>query len=972
MPHHPRSSVGSTGAQSYGHGRDGLGGSDAWESSSSVSQAPCHSDKQPPKPVSDPSNKKADKREDGIRDEEEEPPPWVDLKTKAGKERKRLPLACIACRRKKIRCSGEKPACKHCLRSRIPCIYKVTARKAAPRTDYMAMLGKRLKRMEERVIKTIPKEDLPDLSTTGGAVVKPALPVPVAKTSKLGPTKKRYADEAFEVELHDWTRSKQLHLPGNPSQSNKSKDQVRKMMMAEGVEFLPSKELREHLAEVFFDCVYGQSYLLLHKPTFMRKLKAETVAPLLVLAVCAVSARFSTHPQVSTEPVFLRGDQWAAPARAILEKRHADPNITILLAVIILGLHYFGTCEGGLSWSFGGQAMRMAFALQLHKESDYDAFAHKSENPAELDFVDREIRRRAMWASFLMDRFNSAGTERPPFGNEEYIRIQLPVKESHFQMEIPAPTEDLEGNVPMSAIPDTGQATDPKENMGVSAYSIRAVALWGTILKYLNLGGKEKDKHPFWSTESGFAKLQADIGFFEKSIPSSMIYNTENLQNHAAEKIANQFLYFHLVCQQNILFLYRFAIPASPHAQTPPRDMPKEFLNDAGQRVVEAANQISHLIEQGASHRLTVPFAGYCAYVASTVHVWGMFSRNLQLEAVSKENLRRSYKYLNKAKKYWGVLNYMAENVKNIYRQFADAASLGAPSIADSSETDLALVQYGDLISNSFYKKDSSEAANKETESDVVSGQRSDLQSVEDFFASLSPPSKAEQSRKITRKNVKKAREIKGQPSTQRRAQQRSQTYPQPQEQQSRRQSEPHPQALHVQNLAPSTATQPGSFGDTGTHNVSSSPEHLYPPQDPQTSNFGLAPQTLDFQLAPFWPTNTLPHLDRQLVFDAYAGLDTYVDPGLNNAAGFATWDGTDMNAPFDSIDGGGMSGVVDGSAMYTYGPSPAWFMPFNMNPQLIGDDGASLFFGAGNAAASFAEQGAMVDGGMAGGQCQG
>lgn len=48
-------------------------------------------------------------------------PPWSELKTKAGKERKRLPLACIACRRKKIRCSGEKPACKHCLRSRIPC-----------------------------------------------------------------------------------------------------------------------------------------------------------------------------------------------------------------------------------------------------------------------------------------------------------------------------------------------------------------------------------------------------------------------------------------------------------------------------------------------------------------------------------------------------------------------------------------------------------------------------------------------------------------------------------------------------------------------------------------------------------------------------------------------------------------------------------------------------------------------------------
>ncbi|KAI7085349.1 hypothetical protein KC352_g40924, partial [Hortaea werneckii] len=97
------------------------------------------------------------------------PPPWSELKTKAGKERKRLPLACIACRRKKIRCSGEKPACKHCLRSRIPCVYKVTTRKAAPRTDYMAMLDRRLRRMEERVIKILPKEEQAVVSSTGRA-----------------------------------------------------------------------------------------------------------------------------------------------------------------------------------------------------------------------------------------------------------------------------------------------------------------------------------------------------------------------------------------------------------------------------------------------------------------------------------------------------------------------------------------------------------------------------------------------------------------------------------------------------------------------------------------------------------------------------------------------------------------------------------------------------------------------------------
>lgn len=270
-------------------------------------------------------------------------PPWSELKTKAGKERKRLPLACIACRRKKIRCSGEKPACKHCARSRIPCVYKVTTRKAAPRTDYMAMLDKRLKRMEDRVIKTIPKEETRDMAAIGRSVVRP--PAPGQATSKS--QKKRTADEAFSVEMDEWTREER-RAPQDTFPMSKSGDGG-SSLLTEGSEFLPSLEIQEHLAEVFFDCVYGQSYLLLHKPSFMRRLRSGTVPPALSLAVCAVSARFSTHPQLNSEPPFLRGENWANPAAAIALSRHDEPNITILTVFLLLGLHEFGTCHGGRS-----------------------------------------------------------------------------------------------------------------------------------------------------------------------------------------------------------------------------------------------------------------------------------------------------------------------------------------------------------------------------------------------------------------------------------------------------------------------------------------------------------------------------------------------------------------------------------------------------------------------------------------------
>ena len=195
-----------------------------------------------------------------IKDDAEPRPAWADQKTKAGKERKRLPLACIACRRKKIRCSGEKPACKHCTRSRMPCVYKVTTRKAAPRTDYMAMLDRRLKRMEERVLKIIPKEDTHESSAIPRAIVRP----PPGHTHG---GKKRGAEEAIGTQIDAWAGSKP-----NAQAVKGSKPEGPKAI-TEGSEHLPSKEIQEHLSEVFFDYLYGQSYHLMHKPSYMRRLR---------------------------------------------------------------------------------------------------------------------------------------------------------------------------------------------------------------------------------------------------------------------------------------------------------------------------------------------------------------------------------------------------------------------------------------------------------------------------------------------------------------------------------------------------------------------------------------------------------------------------------------------------------------------------------------------------------------------------
>ncbi|KAI9369017.1 fungal-specific transcription factor domain-containing protein [Aspergillus egyptiacus] len=826
-------------------------------------------------------------------------PPWSEMKTKAGKERKRLPLACIACRRKKIRCSGEKPACKHCSRSRIPCVYKVTTRKAAPRTDYMAMLDKRLKRMEDRVIKTIPKDEVRDMAAIGRSVVRPPQPGQAVKSQK-----KRSADEAFSAELEEWTRAGR-NGPQDTFPMRREAKSDGPSLMTEGAEFLPSLEIQEHLAEVFFDCVYGQSYLLLHKPSFMRRLKARTIPPVLILAVCAVSARFSTHPQINSDPPFLRGENWAHPAATIALKRHDSPNITILTVFLLLGLHEFGTCHGGRSWSFGGQAMRMAYALQLHRELDYDPLLTQANGRgAQLSFTDREIRRRTMWACFLMDRYNSSGSQRPPIGNEKFIQIQLPIKESHFQMEIPGPTEDLEGNVLNPVPEDVGQLSNARSNMGVVAYVIRAVVIWGRIVDYLNLGGKRRDSHPLWSPESGYSRLRKQIEDFSASLPSHLHFTYENLQVHAADRVANQFLFLHIIIHQNTLFLNQFAIPLSPGGR-PPRDMPRTFLSNAGRAAVEAAHHISTLINHAAPYPLTVPFAGYCAYSASTVHIWGIFSKNAQLEARSKENLRHTYRYLNKMKKYWGMFHYMVESAKERYRQFADAAIKG--TVTTQNGPVAPMFQYGDWfdkyphgVSRQHWEDPEDHA--RKNDDEAVMSQKPDLQSVEDFFASLSPtPQPSVPRRRHSRAGSRI--DIPGM----------DQTTPTSASQASQ-------QIVDV-----NMETSPGILGTSGT----GFPQPMFP-HNQAHQTFGHPP--FDFTIP---VTDQLPQLDRQFVYDsfgAYKPSPSSCIPAdqssfpMNGGEGPATAQDTTGIFP-GQMDPNAPSGTGE-----FYQPS-AWFLPFNLDP---------------------------------------
>ncbi|KAI9848047.1 MAG: hypothetical protein M1837_001149 [Sclerophora amabilis] len=190
-------------------------------------------------------------------------------------------------------------------------------------------------------------------------------------------------------------------------------------------------------------------------------------SPLLLLGLLSLTARF--HPQLSahhsppssnrpTNPS-VASEYYASALRTRMGGDAGDslgqPSLERIQALLMLGLHEWGTCHGTKAWILVGIAVRMAqvMGLEFEHELDNEPLAISSALHAEAihlgvenapkgskgtnaspseKFIDQEIRRRTFWSCFIMDRYLSSGKYRPQMVNIKDLRIQLPSSERAF------------------------------------------------------------------------------------------------------------------------------------------------------------------------------------------------------------------------------------------------------------------------------------------------------------------------------------------------------------------------------------------------------------------------------------------------------------------------------------------------------------------------------------------------------------
>ena len=148
---------------------------------------------------------------------------------------------------------------------------------------------------------------------------------------------------------------------------------------------LPDPKVLEHLVTLYFTHVYSQHYPFLHRNTFMNNL--ERHRPVLLFSLCAIAARFSEQYRDAEE-------QFAVQARQLILDNFDEQKLEVVQAMVLMGLHDFGSNNGHKAWMFAGMAVRLGAAMNLNMEPRKE----KGKSPVEI-----EVQRRTYWSYYLMD-----------------------------------------------------------------------------------------------------------------------------------------------------------------------------------------------------------------------------------------------------------------------------------------------------------------------------------------------------------------------------------------------------------------------------------------------------------------------------------------------------------------------------------------------------------------------------------------
>ncbi|KAK7517316.1 pathway-specific nitrogen regulator [Phyllosticta citriasiana] len=343
-------------------------------------------------------------------------------------KRRRINSACLTCRRRKTRCSGERPSCETCLKNNHSCggygpdSGDTDARPAPKR------FPKPVSTSIESTAKSTQSTQSTQSTESTASAMQPTAPQPPVRNVPQACNIDPNLDQVQDPSPEDGSQSSSRHalslsirnrmpyfryfgptaiMPGfkqmvvkvkgkqhsatgtstdglsspppptasslgraTPQQSTDSVSPAEIPMY--DTSSVPPPPLITQLCKTFFRHL-GCNFPFLQEERFMRDLEEKQVDAILVDAVCALASRFSNDPLLTRARPDAegecapseRGQAFAQRAKSAIADTFACPSIAVVQAALLLAYDEFGASRDSGLWMYLGIAIRMAQDLGM-------------------------------------------------------------------------------------------------------------------------------------------------------------------------------------------------------------------------------------------------------------------------------------------------------------------------------------------------------------------------------------------------------------------------------------------------------------------------------------------------------------------------------------------------------------------------------------------------------------------------------
>ncbi|ORX94095.1 hypothetical protein K493DRAFT_261780 [Basidiobolus meristosporus CBS 931.73] len=620
-------------------------------------------------------------------------------------KRKRLTQACDTCRKKKVKCDGNRPSCSNCIRLKVPCTYLPTAKKRGPRQG-----------------QTEKAEHSTNTGSPGfmnqAQMSSPLQPFGLRPATSLGnlprymdnvsaspdPTRNMYLSQSPQVNIPQYQGSRenfspaysyqnsQLNTPnmnfspnnGLQEEENAVREKVEQVWSHSylgntsglnaitsngqkeatpspkqfsnannllGATSLPPTEITEHLLSVYFSTIHPQMPFI-HKPTFFNRLKNGEIPPILILSICACVSRFSNHPGILADPTTRSGEVFSNRFRNILLKCLDGPNVYTTMALLIASYYEYMNARYPRAWMYLGMAIRMAQELGINRIDEHNDNSRISEQAPD-DWVEIETQRRLWWSCFVRDRIGSTGTGRPMAIDEQDSRVLLPSCDSDWENERPVPSTMLETSSQTKTVYSL-TASAPKQQLSPWSIFIQLAALMGKVSQFVN---SPKDRRgDSIENDTKFAFLDTALTSWSMSAPENLQYPRNLISEKSPKGYAEAaFLCtLHIMYHTSVILLHRSNLDQVENQ--PIYSTSTSSASESLDRCIASADTITKIIEDLDKYPAcyNYPHICFCIFNGGTIHAHTLFSSSeADKIAEAKSKLEIHYQALQRLKSVW-------------------------------------------------------------------------------------------------------------------------------------------------------------------------------------------------------------------------------------------------------------------------------------------------------------------------------